>query len=361
MKTQIFRLLMSGTSPRKDLHHNWLTELASSLFTRPDKKIAVINKSDIKIIAILTSDPNERRRELTSSDIDVSLSGSVTDISASTGLKGSVSIQWSDKKLYKEIHPIESGGQWIFNTESDGKHYLTILKAEKEGSSYAIIGASSYVPIGYEYIIGNDMPIIEGLTVPGSVVVKGLNLYTATEDKDDDGEDEDNKVTPFTEKDKRDREKDKKERAKTEDKEIVKPSIVKKVAPFNPGLVGTSIMARPDYKHFLGMKVEKKISVRNNRSHPIYAILSSMPDKSGVPVHHEAVMIAPRGGTEYSCFSKKNELTVIVADDDGNFVQEGSNCIVVRWKRVLEIGNEWTAHSKMVTHPVPMKNLEQFI
>ena len=384
---------MSSSSPSKKLHHNWLVDLTTSIFCRPDNKIAVVNKMPFAIIAILSTDPNERRSETTSKDYELDLEGSITDISAKTGLKGSVQIEWSDKTVRKDFHPIGSGSQWIFNTDYPGNHYLTILKGTQVGSSYPIIGASAFVPLGYEFIVAPDIPIIEGLTVPAVVVKRALNVLVA--DVDDDKHDTDVKhdkdskhdtdvkhdadddeleteVLPFdapikspkkTEKSEKSDKSDKSEKSEKSDKisDTLQPlpTITKK--KFTTNLVGTSMVSKPDYKHFLGLSTEYKIDVVNQRSHPIYVILSSKPDKPNIPIHHEGVVVPIGTGTTFTCHSKMNELTVIIADNHGECQEDNGYCNAIRWKKTISIGKVWTANDEMLSKKYPLKSLEQFI
>lgn len=67
---------MSSSSPSKRLYH-YLFDNICKIFIRPDKRISVINKRDSEIIAILTSDPNERIAEISKAETDLSLSGAL--------------------------------------------------------------------------------------------------------------------------------------------------------------------------------------------------------------------------------------------------------------------------------------------
>ena len=339
------------------MHYNWLVELGKSLFVKADNRIAVINKRDNDIIAILTSDPNGRMKELKSNDLDISLSGSIQDASASIGVKDSFEITWSDKKLTKEIHAIGKNSQWVFNTDDENKHYLTILNGKQVDSYFQVIGATAYIPIGHEVVIGNDIPIIDGLKVPATVVVRGLPSFEPiTDDKYSD------EVTPFTEKDKKEREESDKPDKVEEKKEITK-EVVSKATPvkFNPRMIGTSIIPNPKYKTLFGLKTANKIDVLNNRDHPILAILSSVPDKASELVHHEGVIVPSGGGTTFMAFSTVNELTVVIASEDGILVVQDHNHLAIRWKKSIKIGQQWIANMEMIPRKIPSDILDQYI
>ena len=341
---KIFRP-MSIASPSKQLYHSWLSDF-TKLFQRPDNKICVVNRLSINIIAILTSDPNERRAEVKSADVELNLSASLfTDNSATTGLKGSVDIDWSSKTLTKEIRVIPKGSSWIFNTDSSGKHYLTILQGEQKASKFPIIGASSYIPNGYQYIVQGDIPCLEDFGVPAAIVLKGLIV------KEDKEEEITSPTSPTHE-----------EKATTTPTSIVKKSKSKATPP----LIGCSVSIKPEYKSFFGLKTQYKIDIVNNRSDNIYVVLSSIPENITDEKHFEAVMIGPNSGTKFTAYSKKNELTVVLATDDGDLLEDintsGEECVLtLRYKKTISIGYQWTADESMKPRKITIDKIKDFM